>query len=136
MYLIVIAGLLYPLLIKPLLIVMRKELCFSNKGCVYMGTVEHLCMELFRIGTDRPSVSRCLGTVLCRTVLINLFTHEQFQSTAFLSIHQEQKKFLKKLSHHTLVLRSLIQNFLHEQIFQLSSAMVCRISLCLVSKRT
>ena len=82
-----------------------------------MGTVERFCMELFRIGTDRPPVSRCLGTVLCRAVLINLFTHEQFQSTATLSIHQEQEKFLKKCPTIHLFFEALSKIFFTSKFF-------------------
>ena len=100
------------------------------------GTLERICMETFRVGTDRLPFTRSLGTVLCRTVTFNVFMHEQFQATGSLSINQEQEKFLKMFSHHTHVLRSLTQNFLREQIFQLSSAIVSRISPFLISKHT
>ena len=48
---------------------------------------------------------------MCRTVPFKAFTHEQFQMTASLSIYQEQEKFLKKFSHHTVVFRSLNKMF-------------------------
>ena len=45
-----------------------------------------------------------------------------------------QEKTLKRFSHYTSVLRSLAQNFLRKQIFQLSSAIVSRISPSPLSK--
>ena len=100
------------------------------------GTSERFCMEpsaLVRIGFP---FTRSLGTVLCRTVSFKAFAHEQFKTTASLSIYQEHEKFLKKISHYTFVLRNLAQRDVREQIFQLSSAILSRISPCLVSKRT
>ena len=54
-------------------------------------------MEPFPVGTDRLPVSRSFGTVLCKTVHFKTSTHEQFQTTASLSIYQEHEKFLKKI---------------------------------------
>ena len=75
-------------------------------------------MEPFRVGTGRLPVYTMSWNHSVPNLPFNVFTHEQFQTTASLSIHQEQEKFLKKFSRHALVLRSLAQN-LREQIFQL-----------------
>ena len=99
------------------------------------GTLERFCME-FRLHTDRLPVYTIPWNRSVQNLPFKAFTHEQVQMTASLSIHQEHEKFLKKFSHHTFALRSLTQNFLREQIFQLSSAILIRISPCLVSKRT
>ena len=51
-------------------------------------------------------LTRCLGTVPFKA-----FTHEQFQTTASLSIHQEHEYLLKTFSRHTFVFRSLNKMF-------------------------
>jgi len=55
------------------------------------GTLKRFCMQSFFVGTDWLPFTRCLGTVLCRTVLFHVFSHQQFQTKASLSIHQEQE---------------------------------------------
>ena len=92
-------------------------------------------MESFRVGTDRLSVYTMSWNRPVQNRSFKAFTYEQFQTTASLSIHQEHEKFLKKFSQHIFVLRILTQNFLREQIFQSSSAILSRISPCIVSKR-
>ena len=72
-------------------------------------TLERFCMEPFRIGTDRLPVYTIYRSVQNRS--FQSITHEQFQTTASLSIHQEHEKFLKKFSHHTFVFRSLNEMF-------------------------
>ena len=58
-------------------------------------TLERFCMQPFRLGSYRVLFTLCLGNALCRTVLFKAFMHEQFQTTASLSFHQEHRKFLK-----------------------------------------
>ena len=110
--------------------------CFLRIRLRLHGTLERFCMEPFRVGTDRlPGYTISLNrSVQNRSFQASM--HEQFQTTDSLSIYQEHEKFVRKFSHHTFVLRSLTQNVLREQIFQLSSAILSRISPCLVSKRT
>ena len=80
-------------------------------GCVYTGlrngSVRNRSAQV-RIGF---LFTRCLRTVLCRTFPFQALTHEQFQTTASLSIHQEHEKFLKKFCHHTFAFRSLNKMF-------------------------
>ena len=75
------------------------------------GTLERFCIELLRLGTDRLSFTRCLGTVLCRTVPLKAFRHKLFQMTASLSIHQEHEQFLKKISTIYLLFEALHKIF-------------------------
>ena len=93
-------------------------------------------MEPFRVGTDRLPVYTISWN---RSEQYRSFrcTHVWRVPNDSLSIHSSgTKQFLKKFFHYTLVLWSLTQNFLREQIFQLSSAFVGLISPCLVSQRT
>ena len=95
-------------------------LCLISNECLYLrvhlhGTLERLFMEPFREGTDRLPVYTMTWnrSVQNRSFQMHSrsFTHEQFQTTASLSIHQEHVKFLKKFPHHTFVFRSLNKTF-------------------------
>ena len=69
-----------------------------------------------RVGKDRLPVYMMSWDRFVLNRPFNVSTYEQFQATASLSILQEQEICLKKFSLDTLVLRSLIQNFLRYQI--------------------
>ena len=86
---------------------------YKALGCLYTGVSNRSAISLL--------FTRCLGAILCRTTLFKVFRHEEFETTASLSIHQKEEKFLKKFSHHAIVLGSLTQNFFRQKMSQLLS---------------
>ena len=96
------------------------------------------CLRNFEM-LNTAAFARGFGTVLCRTVPFYVFTNEKLKTTAFLSTFSpfiKSKKILEQVfPPHTCSSKPYPQ-FFSRANFSVLSAIVSRISSCLVSKRT
>ena len=86
------------------------------------STLERFCMDPFRVGTDRLPVYTMSWNYPVQNRSFKAFTHEKFQTTASISIHQEHEKFLKKFSTTHLFFEAL-----HKVSFESKFSSYCQL---------